>query len=194
MAGRNLFESQRICKSEDVEGGRSSANNAVFISYSRPDKEKAQAMANFLAAMEIDYYLDAEDVDLQLAGGLNDHQKVVACIESGLETCTHLLGIITENTKHSWWVPYEIGSATGRGRKHGLLLDKDVDELPSYIKAGKLLVDHDDLQDWLHDLLGAHDSEQRLRAALGGEKIQLQRPGFIPETRSKRDLTFNPSK
>src|SRR5207302_2068827 len=107
----------------------------VFISHSRLDKEKARAVARALKASKVDYYFDQNDKELQLADEQNDDVKVVRCIENGIEVCSHLLGIITENTKNSWWVPYEIGRATGRERKCAHLIDKEVEKLPSYIKA-----------------------------------------------------------
>lgn len=87
--------------------------------------------------------------NLQLADEEGDHLMVVQCIEKGLAACTHLLGIITENTRESWWVPYEIGSATGRARDCAHLIDKEVSKLPSYVKAARILTNREMMRDWL---------------------------------------------
>ena len=121
----------------------------VFISHSRLDKEKARAVARALKASKVDYYFDENDKELQFADEQNDHLKVVQCIEHGIEMCSHLLGTITENTEGSWWVPYEIGRATGRTRKCAHLIDEEVEKLPSYIKAAEILINRNELRDWL---------------------------------------------
>ena len=97
MDGRNLFESFAT----ETFGGklaRGGPRTGVFISHSRLDKDKARAIARTLKASKVDYYFDENDEELQLADEQNDHLKVVRCIENGIEVCSHLLGIITENT------------------------------------------------------------------------------------------------
>src|SRR5438477_7977751 len=116
MTGRNLFENDLLETFGVRKAEREKPELGVFLSYSRQDKEKARDIAQALKASRVDYYFDEDDEELQLADENNDHVKVANCIENGLESCTHLLGIITDNTKGSWWVPYEIGSARGRGR------------------------------------------------------------------------------
>ncbi len=58
----------------------------------------------------------------------------MTCIERGLWPATRLLGIISKNTKGSWWVPFEFGVARHKQVPISLLLLEDVDELPSYLK------------------------------------------------------------
>jgi hypothetical protein len=115
MDGRNLFESRgtfafRMRKSS------AGPQSGVLISYSRRDRETAREVADALRASRIDYYLDEDDEELQIADEQEKHTIVVQRIEAGLAACTHLMGIITQNTKDSWWVPYEIGSAKGHDR------------------------------------------------------------------------------
>ena len=97
----------------------------VFISHSRL-KEKARAVARALEASNVDYYFDENDEELQLADEQNDHLKVVRCIENEIKVCSHLLGIVRKSTRESWWVPYEIGSATGHRRDCAHLNDREV--------------------------------------------------------------------
>lgn len=148
MNGRNLYESHAniVFRSRKASPD---PHPGVFISHSRLDKDKAREIAKALGASKVDYYFDEDDEEPQLADEEKDHLTVVRSIEAGLTACTHLLGIITENTKGSWWVPYEIGSATGRRQSCAHLIDGDVDTLPSYIRAATILPDRQALRDWL---------------------------------------------
>jgi hypothetical protein len=148
MDGRNLFESRAITRLT-AKLVRTQPRPGVFISHSRRDKKKARAVARALKASNVDYYFDENDEELQLADEKDDHLKVVRCIEHGIEVCSHLLGIITEDTKGSWWVHYEIGRATGRTRRCAHLIDEEVERLPSYIKAAEILTNRKELRNWL---------------------------------------------
>lgn len=68
-------------------------------------------------------------------------------------------GLITKNTKGSWWVPYEIGGATGRKRECAHLVAADVTEVPSFIRIRKVLIDQYDLAGWAATLAGKTKTE-----------------------------------
>ena len=178
----------RIFGSKSVGAG---PRPGVFISHSRLDKDKARAVARALKASNVDYYFDENDEELQLADEQNDHLKVVQCIDNGIDTCSHLLGIITENTKESWWVPYEIGSAKGRKRNCAHLIDDEVCELPAYIRAALVLTHRAELRKWLPSELSetarATSTIVELSRKLAAE---LDYPDFIPTHRSVGDLKF----
>jgi hypothetical protein len=164
---------------------------AVFISHSRLDKEKARSIARALEASNVDYYFDENDEELQLADEQSNHLKVTPCIESRIKVCSYLLGIITENAKESWWMPYEIGSASGRGRDCAHLIDREVNKLPSYIRAARALTNRADLRKWLTSELsgtaGATSTILELSSRLAAE---VDYPDLIPTNRSLADLTF----
>jgi hypothetical protein len=190
MDGRNLFKN-RWMESFGSKSASAGPQLGVFISHSRLDKEKAREVAHALQASKVDYYFDENDADLQLADEQGDHLKVVQCIENGLKACSHLLGIITENTKNSWWVRFEIGSATGRAQDCAHLIDEKVMKLPSYIKAGKILADREEMRKWL-------PSETVKTARASSIIIELSKilavagdyPSFLPSKRTINDLAF----
>jgi TIR domain-containing protein len=188
MNGRNLFESRRRL-AFGRRKVRAEPDLGVFISHSHLDKDKAREVAGVLQASKVDYYLDEEDEELQIADEHHNHGAVVQRIEAGLMACTHLLGLITENTKNSWWVPYEIGSATGHARNCAHLIDAEVKQLPSYIQTATIIPDRLALRDWL--------PKQRGRRSLATllELTQLlaaacDYPEFIPDHRGIDELTF----
>lgn len=190
MKGWNQFNYSRLLEK------RVSSNviDCVFISYSRADKAQAFVVAEMIKDLGIDIYIDQNDQALQLADESNDHRKVVECIEDGITHCAVLLGIITENTKNSWWVPYEIGSANGHGRPHAHLITKEVRRLPSYIKASTILPSLDSLDEWLAGNVPDKKNDRHLflerieRISRGHYKSASVDP--VPMNRSISDLSF----
>lgn len=146
MKGTNRFPS--LFSIKESHAGTQSAL-CVFISHSRKDKAEAREVAEFITDLGLDIYFDEKDLSLQLADEVKDHAKVVKCIQDGIEHSTHLLGVVTENTKESWWVPYEIGYATGKQNQCAHLIQADVTQLPSYIQVSKVLADMSALKSWL---------------------------------------------
>jgi hypothetical protein len=160
----------------------------VFISHSSLDRDKAREVAEALRTSRIDYYLEEEDDELQLADKVQEHVKVVGRIEAELVACTHLLGLITKNTRKSWWVPYEIGGATGRGRQCAHLVDGEVCTLPSYIQVPTILPGRQDLRSWLPKTPRRQSVIFNLTETLLAACEHLT---FVPENRSVGDLKFD---
>ena len=190
MKGMNQFTSNRLLEKR----ASSSIIDCVFISYSRLDKDDALFVAKMIQDLGIDIYFDENDEALQLADEQENHEKVVECIENGIAYSAVLLGIITENTKDSWWVPYEIGSVNGHGKTHAHLITKEVSYLPSYIKASTILTSIDSLDEWL---------PKHARSKMGSTGILLERMTRnvrghyksasidpVPMKRSITDLSF----
>lgn len=79
----------------------------VFISHQRADTTLALSIQQRLSIRHgIASYLDVIDPDAGTATDLGAHVK------AELSKCTQLLAIVSEATKLSWWVPWEIGIAT----------------------------------------------------------------------------------
>ena len=185
MRGQNIFLGFKEGKISTLELRR---NFCVFVSHQKEDKPFARTVANTLIEMGIDVYFDEKDIVLQQALSQGDDKAIVACIEAGLEKCSHLLGIITENTKKSWWVPYEIGGATGRKRECAHLISKEVKQLPSYIKISKLLLDIDDFTGWLTSPSG--QTKEMLKESISFDTMSKLTEQYIPRFRSLLNVTF----
>jgi len=70
----------------------------------------------------------------------------------------------------------------------GALIDKEVNEVPSYIKAARVLTNRTDLREWLASEVNRKSSDfNELVEALTAE---VDYPDFVPANRSLDDLTF----
>ena len=78
----------------------------VFVSYQRVDVQKATEISIGLTALGITTYLDLMDPVLRTTSDITKQ------ILFQLGRCTHLMAVISNSTRASWWVPFEIGAAT----------------------------------------------------------------------------------
>jgi hypothetical protein len=99
----------------------------VFISHRTVDDDEAMKVYNRLTKIHgIQCWMDDTNANSPPA-------TITREILENINRCTHLLGIITTNTRGSWWVPYEIGVAEQSERAistYSFLLDS---ELPEYL-------------------------------------------------------------
>lgn len=78
----------------------------VFISHKQEDAVTANQIANELDSIHVDYYLDLLDPTVTKSGKmLTEH------IRKNLNTCTDIIVIMSEITRYSQWVPFEVGMA-----------------------------------------------------------------------------------
>lgn len=156
----------------------------VFISHRLADLDVAKAIADFLLeTVGVNVYFSDYDDNLQRAVEAEDDAQIVKYIENGLATSTHLLGVISNRTKGSWWVPFEIGSGRQRKLEIAQQLLEEVKELPSYLRITKLLRDRDDLKKWI---------EREIKTGILWERSHLKSglPSIprVPNYRSKYPL------
>ena len=142
MSGRNIAKAPSLQM-------RSSSSPCIFISYRSTDTRAASAVASYLMhSMDCDVYYSDNDARLKEAVSTGNDEAIVTSIDRALMACSHLLTIVSNQTKGSWWVPYEFGASRIKDRVIALLLLEDVTELPSFMKIAKILRDSDDLDKW----------------------------------------------
>jgi hypothetical protein len=78
----------------------------VFISHKDSDAATAQQIGQVLYRNGIPYYLDVLNHLTEL-----DAKRLTNNIRQELNKCSHLITVLSEATKLSWWVPFEIGMA-----------------------------------------------------------------------------------
>ena len=99
----------------------------VFISHKKEDAAIALQIKRALDANGVLAYLDLLDSNLVNEGkALTDH------IKENLNKCTDIIVIMSENTKYSWWVPFEIGMSAQTDMPTASFLAESV-ALPSYL-------------------------------------------------------------
>ena len=111
----------------------------VFISHKNEDSAQALALKSAFERNGVTAYLDVLDASINVGGkSLTDH------IKEKLNTCTDIIVIMTENTKNSWWVPFEIGMSAQVDMPTASFLRANI-ELPSYLSYWPRLKTIDDI-------------------------------------------------
>ncbi|BAU55419.1 toll/interleukin-1 receptor domain-containing protein [Mucilaginibacter gotjawali] len=127
----------------------------VFISHQQKDKEPANKIADYLMAAGIDVYFDAYDNDLKIHYQSNNARAVTDAIRKGINNSSHMLVLVSPNTLHSTWVPFEIGYGFDKTDLYVLCL-KGIQKggLPEYVKTAKIIRDIYDLNNVTSDISG----------------------------------------
>ena len=99
----------------------------VFISHKNEDSALALAIQLAFSKNGITSYLDVLDSSIARGGKeLTDH------IKSSLNSCSDIIVVMSDATKYSWWVPFEIGMSAQNDMPTATFLKSDV-ALPSYL-------------------------------------------------------------
>ena len=88
--GRIIYENKVVQNNSKV---------CVFISHKSSDMDAAEAVARYLMLNNIDVYLDKKDSDLQKKTKEKDAQGIVDSIEKALKCSTHILILVSDQTK-----------------------------------------------------------------------------------------------
>lgn len=111
----------------------------VFISHKKEDELRALMVKLALDKKGVSSYLDVLDDEIAEGGkSLTDH------IKENLNSCTDVIVVMTESTKKSWWVPFEIGMSAQKDMPTASFLAPNV-ELPDYLKYWPRLKNTDDI-------------------------------------------------
>jgi TIR domain len=78
----------------------------VFISHQQGDSNLAQETASILSTFDIESYLDVIDDSFK---GVSDISEKVT---NEIKDSTHVLIIVSDENRNSFWVPWEAGVAT----------------------------------------------------------------------------------
>lgn len=144
---------------EDATTPQPRSTERVFISHRSLDKPIAAAIAGLLEELHLHYWFDRDDQDTQRAAalGMKGDLALVHAIDRGIRHSTRILGILSENTRLSWWVPYELGSARAVGIPASFLVQASlqIDSLPEFIRLSSLYWSLDELLRWITCLPGS---------------------------------------
>ena len=99
----------------------------VFISHKLEDSYTANKIANELKALNVPYYLDILDHSVTKSGKeLTDH------IKRNLNDCTDIIVVMSESTRYSQWVPFEVGMSAQNDMPTATFLQENV-SLPDFL-------------------------------------------------------------
>jgi hypothetical protein len=140
----------------------------VFISHRQADAAPATRIA-YLACQEgFDYWLDVLDPALSGVAGApslpstaDQAAATAAVIEMALLNSSHVVAVMTPNTRGSQWVPYEYGRVKApdtTSLQAAIWLDKSVpaSSLPEYVHLGAILKSELEIRQWLKSELQKH--------------------------------------
>jgi len=127
----------------------------IFLSHINLDKNAVIKVGNYIKKAGLDIYLDIDDPALQKAVRDENDIAITEFIEKGINTSTHILSILSEKTKDSWWVPYEIGYGKKGGKKLATMPLKNLPEkdIPSYIKVTHYITGISSLNNFLKQII-----------------------------------------
>ncbi|HEY0434409.1 MAG TPA: toll/interleukin-1 receptor domain-containing protein [Chitinophagaceae bacterium] len=118
MSGRNLYDEGigrfgSIAEASQAGLLKKAAPEgpSIFLSHIRVDKDTVKNYGEYIKKQGLDIYLDVNDKELEKAENEGDHEKVTQFIEAGIRRCTDVMIFLSDATRTSWWVPYEIGFA-----------------------------------------------------------------------------------
>lgn len=111
----------------------------IFISHKQEDASLAGRVAVMLEHYGHAVYLDVIDQAISKNG-----DDLAEYLRSRLEECNCLLAVISESTKTSWWVPWEIGVATEKNYPLSTYLNQEA-AVPEYLKKWPILRNFQDL-------------------------------------------------
>jgi hypothetical protein len=125
----------------------------IFISHKKEDSPACKHLVWYLTESGINVFYDENDEILNDPIVRKDPVKLTNRITNALLNSTHMICVISEKTKNSWWVPFEIGYAWERDyMSHNdikLLFLKDLIKPPEYFS----LVDSIDKKEYLDNFI-----------------------------------------
>lgn len=144
----------------------------VFLSHQSADSALAVSISRRLWDVHnIDSYLDVIDPNVRRGEDLADH------IQAEMGKCTQLLAVVSEQTRSSWWVPWEIGVAT----------EKDY---PLATFSGGSSLPPEYLRKWPY-LRNMNDLDHYANASKSGERILVQKRATLNEATARVVSTRN---
>lgn len=115
----------------------------VFISHKKEDSCTANKIANELKALNVPFYLDILDYAETRSGKeLTDH------IKRNLNDCTDIIVVISEFTRYSQWVPFEVGMSAQNDMPTATFLQENV-LLPDFLAYWPRLKQPSDIRKYI---------------------------------------------
>lgn len=115
----------------------------IFISHKKEDEREAKKIRDKIISYGEDAYLDVLDDEVCETG-----EKLTRHIKNELHACTDIIVVLSQNTKKSWWVPFEIGMASAKDMPIANFLISS-EPLPEYLEYWPRLKELDDIRKYI---------------------------------------------
>jgi hypothetical protein len=179
---RGQFGSITEANASELTKQAASGEPCIFLSHIRCDKRHVKEFGEYIKNAGINIYLDVEDKELQAAVDASDDNKITHFIEAGIRRSTDLMIFLSEATRISWWVPFEIGFGKAELKRLSCvrLRDVKIDDL-SYLTIIRCLRTPKEMDIYLDEILelkcpAQWDKEKRavlLVDLLAGKRTKL---------------------
>lgn len=115
----------------------------IFISHKQEDNAIAARLDEEFKSYNIDTYLDLIDDTISKDGkALTEH------IKASLNSCTDIIVVMSEKTRFSQWVPFEVGMSAQKDMPTVTFMVDDV-ELPEFLDYWPRLTYFSDVEKYL---------------------------------------------
>lgn len=115
----------------------------IFISHKQEDGVIAARLGEKFKAYNIDTYLDLIDDTIS-----RDGKTLTEHIRKSLNACTDIIVVMSEKTKFSQWVPFEVGMSAQKDMPTVTFMVEDV-ELPEFLDYWPSLKHFSDVEKYL---------------------------------------------
>lgn len=116
----------------------------IFISHKKEDSYTANCIANQLKSMNVPYYLDILDSIVTRSG-----KELTNHIKQNLNDCTDIIVVMSEATKNSQWVPFEVGMSAQNDMPTATFLQGSI-ALPEFLEFWPRLKLPSDIQKYVN--------------------------------------------
>ncbi len=111
----------------------------VFISHKSDDSQLAEQVAYRVRSNGLAVYLDLIDPALK-----EDGPELTEHLLSCMDKCSQLIAVVSDRTKGSWWVPWEIGVGSEKNFHMASFSVRSV-KLPEYLEKWPALHSNTDI-------------------------------------------------
>ena len=115
----------------------------IFISHKLEDVFTASQIAKELEELRVDCYLDLLDNSL-----IQNGQALTNHIRANLNQCTDIFVVMSNITRLSQWVPFEVGMAAQKDMPTATFLKEDV-SLPEFLQYWPRLKKYTDIREYV---------------------------------------------
>lgn len=143
----------------------------IFISHQQMDTNLANNIYELLKSKGVEAYLDVMyNLHSTDSKYLTNHLKQI------VNKSTDILVVMTDHTKNSWWVPFEIGMAANKDLRIVTYLQSEL-KLPEFLDYWPRLKKYEDIQKYIN----AHKyriQEENLRNSISMDSYNFSNNQF----------------